>query len=95
MNYFEERFPKTLASAIENLAQRFSFQERTRVVNFSERQLVVFHHTYGRFIRTEFGLPGNGPLMQSCREFAGLPELGAIHASYVILKELQNSIQRF
>ena len=69
-----------------------SFADRTRVVNMDEPALIEFHKSYGVFIRSEFRLPGNAPLMASCRRLAGERDLSDVQASFVILKALQHHL---
>ena len=58
-----------------------------------EAKLAAFHASYGIFLRNEFRLSGNEPLLQSCREIAGLKAIDAQQASYVILKAIKQRLQ--
>ena len=88
-----EKFPRTVEAAVEKLLEGMSFQDKTRVANMGPEKLVELHKAFGGPIQIEFRLPGNDPLMKSCAEFAGLPELSGEQASYVILKILWAKLQ--
>jgi hypothetical protein len=89
MNGFLDKFPSSVEKAVDKLAADMTFADRTRIANMSEAALIAFHQSYGRFLRTEFRLPGNDPLMQSCMSAGYLKTITPEQASYVILKELQ------
>lgn len=89
MNYLLDKFPPTVEKAVEKLLQDMSFADKTRLANMNEAALIRFHQSYGIFLRTEFRLPGNDPLMQSCMARAYLDNITPEQASYIILKGLQ------
>ena len=88
-----EKFPRSLEDAVDRLVSDLSFADKTRIANMSEDRLVEFHKSYGSYIRTEFRLPGNDPLMRSCEAVSGLRMINGVQASYVILKALWNRLQ--
>lgn len=92
MNTFFEKFPPTVEKAVEILSADISFADRTRLTNMNEAALIDFHRSYGLFIRREFRLPGNDPLMQSCQTAAAMTAITPEQASYVILKALQQRL---
>lgn len=92
MDLFLDKFPPTVDKAIEKLMFDMSFADRTRLANMDEKALIAFHRSYGIFIRSEFRLPGNSPLMDSCKTRGYLTSITAEQASYVILKELQKQL---
>ena len=92
MNYFLDKFPSTVEKAVDKLAVDMTFGDRTRLANMNEAALIRFHQSYGLFLRTEFRLPGNDPLMISCMSAAYLNAITPEQASYVILKELQKRL---
>jgi len=92
MDTFLEKFPPTVDSAVNRLYEDLSFADRTRLANMNEDTLVGFHRSYGVFIRNEFRLPGNEPLMASCLSAAYMKQITAEQASYLILKKLQERI---
>ena len=93
MNLFTDKFPTTVDAAVNKLIEDMSFKDRTWVANLDEEGLSAFHTSYGIFLRHEFRLWGNEPLLQSCREMAGMEEIDAHKASYVILKEIRRKLQ--
>jgi hypothetical protein len=93
MNWFTDKFPATVEAAVNKVIEDMSFKERTWIANLDEEKLAGFHASYGIFLRNEFRLWGNEPLLQSCRELTGLAEIDARQASYVILKEIRRKLQ--
>lgn len=94
MDLIAGRFPKTVDGAADILMKDLSFRDRTRIANMSETGLIRFHISYGNYIRTEFRLPGNDPLMKSCESYAELKNMSGLQASYVILKALQQKVRQ-
>ena len=88
-----EKFPRTVEAAVDKLLEGMSFHDRTRVANMGPEKLVDLYRAFGSQIQLEFRLPGNGPLMKSCGECAGLPELSGSQAAYIILKMLWAKLQ--
>lgn len=93
MSTFLEKFPATVDKVVDKLAADLTFAEKTRLANMDETALIRFHRSYGLFLRTEFRLPGNDPLMQSCMSTAYLKTITPEQASFVILKMLQKRLQ--
>lgn len=93
MDLIAGRFPKTIAGAVDILMADLSFRDKTRIANMSEPDLIQFHLSYGNYIRTEFRLPGNDPLMQSCQSHAGIENMSGLQASFVILKALREKVR--
>ena len=94
MNYFMEKFPPTVEKVVDKLTVDMTFADRTRLANMNEAALIRFHHSYGIFLRNEFRLPGNDPLMKSCMSAASVKTITPEQASYVILKQLQKRLLR-
>ena len=92
MNRFLEKFPPNVEKVVDKLVADMTFAEKTRLANMKEAALIRFHQSYGLFLRTEFRLPGNDPLMRSCMSTAYLKLITPEQASYVILKELQKRL---
>jgi hypothetical protein len=88
-----EKFPRTVDAAVDKLLEGMTFQDKTRVANMGPEKLVDLHRAFGGQIQMELRLPGNEPLMKSCGEQAGLPELSGEQATYVILKVLWAKLQ--
>ena len=92
MNYFLDKFPPTVEKVVDKLAQDMTFADKTRLANMNESALIRFHRAYGIFLRNEFRLPGNDPLMNSCMFTARVKTITPEQASYVILRELQKRL---
>lgn len=88
-----ERYPKTVGAAVDKLLEGMTFQDKSRVANMGPEKLVDLHRAFSGQIQIEFRLPGNDPLMKSCVEYAGLPELSGDQAAYIILKALWAKLQ--
>lgn len=93
MHDFLEKFPPSVEKVVDKLASEMTFADKTRLANMSEAALIRFHRSYGLFLRTEFRLPGNDPLMQSCLSKSYLTTITPEQASFIILKELQKRLQ--
>ena len=92
MNYFLDKFPPTVEKVVDKLVADMNFADRTRLANMNEAALIRFHHAYGIFLRNEFRLPGNEPLMKSCMSTATVKMITPEQACYIILKELQKRL---
>lgn len=92
MNYFLDKFPPTVEKVVDQLVAEMTFADKTRLANMNEAALIKFHRSYGIFLRHEFRLPGNDPLMRSCMSIAFLKTITPEQASFAILKELQKRL---
>lgn len=92
MNLFKEKFPPTVELAVDKILSDLSVRDRTKIANMNEKKLMEFHVSFGIFIKNEFRLWGNEPLLESCCDVSGLPKVNPDQASYIILKELQKKI---
>ena len=92
MNTLSKKFPRTIEAAVEKILENMSRRDQTRVANMNETKLVEFHINYGIYIKNELRLWGNEPLMEACKELAGVDRLSPDQASYIILKELQDKL---
>ena len=93
MELFKKKFPPTIETAVDKILVDLSCRERTRIANMDEKDLMIFHQSYGIFIKNEFRLWGNDPLIKSCCAVSGLKAVNPDQASYIILKELHRRIQ--
>ena len=94
MNYFLDKFPPTVDYVVDKLSLDMWFADRTRMANMYVAALVRFHLAFGIFLRNEFRLPGNVPLMKSCLSAASVKTITPEQASYVILKQLLKRLLR-
>ena len=94
MELFKKKFPPTVDMAVEKILVDLSHRDRTKIANMDESDLTIFHQSYGIFIKNEFRLWGNTPLLNSCCEISGRKSVNPDQASFIILKELQRRIQK-
>ena len=94
MEWFKEKFPPTVELAVNKILSDLSRRDRTKIANMDEKKLIEFHQSYGIYLKNEFRLWGNDPLLKSCCEKAGFEKVNSDQASYIILKELQGKIRR-
>jgi len=92
MNSFLDKFPPTVDLIVDKLMENLSFADKTRLANMNEAALIQFHRSYGPFLRTEFRIAGNDPLLASCKRIARLETITAEQASLLIVKALQQRI---
>jgi hypothetical protein len=92
MNTLSKKFPRTIEAAVEKLLEDMSRRDQTRIANMDEAKLVEFHINYGILIKNELRLWGNDPLMEACKQLAGVERLSPDQASYIILKEMQDKL---
>jgi hypothetical protein len=78
-----------VAKIIDDLSRR----DRTKIANMNEGDLIKFHQSYGNYIKNEFRLWDNTPLLNSCCEISGLKSVNPDQAAFIILKLLQRRIQ--
>ena len=93
MDMFKEKFSPTVELAVEKILSDLSRIDRTKIANMDEKRLATFHMSYGIFLKNEFRLWGNEPLLKSCCEISGLEKVNPDQASYIILKELQKKLR--
>jgi len=94
MNLFKEKFPPTVELAVDKILSDLSVRDRTKIANMNEKKLIEFHLSFGIFIKNEFRLWGNEPLLKSCCDVSGLSKINPDQASYTILQELQKRINQ-
>lgn len=94
MNLFKEKFPPTVELAVDKILSGLSVRDRTKIANMNEKKLMEYHLSFGIFIKNEFRLWGNEPLLKSCCDVSGLSKVNPDQASYIILQELQKKINQ-
>lgn len=92
MDYFLDKFPPTVDKVVDKLVVDMTFADKTRLANMNEAALTKFHDSYGMYLRSEFRLPGNDPLLESCMSTAYMKTITPEQASFVILKALQKRL---
>ena len=94
MNLFKEKFPPTVELAVDKILLDLSVRDRTKIANMNKKKLIAFHLSFGIFIKNEFRLWGNEPLLKSCCEVSGLSKVNPDQSSYIILKVVQMRINQ-
>jgi len=87
--------PRSIEEAVNVLLSILDKETMGIFANRSEDKLKHFHCTAGVLIQKEFKLTdGNDELIESCRKFAGIFDLDAKGASFIILKALWESLRQ-
>ena len=93
MNEIKNLFPKDIDEVVDTLIFELSFKDKTKIANMSEVDLVKLNMSWGIYIRNEFRLGGNNPLLESLKSYTGVNTMTPEQASYVIIKELWERLQ--
>ena len=93
MDSFFIVFPKNVDEALTKLAPVLTRSEKTRIVNMDEKDLAKLLPTFGVFIRSEFRLWGNDPLIEDCKKYAEKNGLSTDEPVMVIIWALWKSLQ--
>lgn len=93
MNEIKSLFPKDIDEVVDRLIFELSFKEKTKIANMSEVDLVKLNMSWGIYIRNEFRLEGNDPLLISLKSYASVNTMTPEQASYIIIKELWEKLQ--
>ena len=93
MNEIQNAFLKDIDEVVDKLISELSFKDKTKIANMSEVDLVKLNMSWGIYIRNEFRLKGNDPLLQSLKSYADLNTMTPEQASYIIIKELWEKLQ--
>ena len=93
MNEIKNVFLKNIDDVVDRLILELSFKDKTKIANMSEVDLVKLNISWGIYIRNEFRLVGNDPLLQSLISYAGVTAMTPEQASYIIIKELWEKLQ--
>jgi Domain of unknown function (DUF6794) len=86
-------FLKNIDDVVDRLISELSFKDRTKIANMSETDLVKLNMSWGIYIRNEFRLEGNDPLLESLKSYVGVTTITSDQASYIIIKELWEKLQ--
>jgi hypothetical protein len=93
MNEIKNVFLKSIDDVIDRVISELSFKDKTKIANMSEADLIELNMSWGIYIRNEFRLEGNDPLLQSLKAYAGVNKMTPEQASYIIIKELWEKLQ--
>ena len=93
MNEIKNVFLKSIDDVLDRVISELSFKDKTKIANMSEADLIKLNMSWGIYIRNEFRLEGNDPLLQSLKAYAGVNKMTPEQASYIIIKELWEKLQ--
>lgn len=93
MGDISEKFPWTVEQAIGRLVAEISLKDKTKIANMAEDKLVELNSSLGIYIRNEFRLWGNDPLLNSCRSLSGVDEMHPNFASLIIIRAFWRKLQ--
>mgnify|MGYP000025301114 FL=1 len=93
MNETKNVFLKNIDDVVDRLISELSFKDKTKIANMSESDLVKLNMSWGIYIRNEFRLEGNDPLLKSLISYADVNTMTPEQASYIIIKELWEKLQ--
>ena len=93
MNEIKNVFLKNIDDVVDRLILELSFKDKTKIANMSEVDLVKLNMSWGIYIRNEFRIGGNNPLLESLKSYTGVNKMTPEQASYVIIKELWEKLQ--
>jgi len=93
MNEINNVFLKNIDDVVDRLISELTFKDKTKIANMSEVDLVKLNLSWGIYIRKEFRLEGNYPLLKSLKSYAGVNAMTPEQASYIIIKELWEKLQ--
>jgi hypothetical protein len=93
MNEIKNVFLKNIDDVVDRLISELSFKDKTKIANMSEVDLVKLNMSWGIYIRNEFRLEGNDPLLISLKSYASVNTMTPEQASYIIIKELWEKLQ--
>ena len=93
MNETEKLFPDSIDEVVDRLISELSFKDKTKIANMSEVDLIKLNMSWGTYIRKEFRLGGNDPLLEACKSYAGVNRISPEQASFIIIKDLWEKLQ--
>ncbi|MEJ2657492.1 MAG: hypothetical protein P8012_09890 [Desulfobacterales bacterium] len=93
MNKLNKLFPINIDGVVDRLIEELSFKDKTKIANMSETDLVKLNISWGGYLRNEFRLRSNDPLLESLKSYAGVNNMTPDQASYIIIKELWERLQ--
>lgn len=92
---FAQKYPTTISESVDSLLKVLSVEDKALIKHTLYKNLYMFHHGFGTWIRNNFGLWGdNDSLIFNC---AKSKESNFIHpddASGIIIDSLWNKLQK-
>ncbi|MGD9371424.1 MAG: hypothetical protein PVF14_08395 [Desulfobacterales bacterium] len=93
MREMDNSFPATVNQATQWLLYYLSFKDKLRVAIKTEMELPALKPSLGKFIKEEFALKSNFPLIESCRTLSNGKHLNSDDASQIIIKEFWKQLK--
>jgi hypothetical protein len=90
----DQSLPKTVEQAVEWLISELPLEEKTRIANTDEWNLMDIYFCLSVYIEDKFCLRENKALVESCRAVSGYEYFFYEEASYIIITELWKRLQR-
>jgi hypothetical protein len=84
----KERYPEFVDQAVDKLISEMSLKDKVKLAEMSEYDIDGLHPSLGLYIRNNYGLWGDCPLLSACREMSGNKDLQAEEASKFIIGKL-------
>lgn len=90
-----EHPPETVEKAVAQLIAAMPLKDKAVLANMTEKELAGLDASLGLYVRNHFAPgPQNRPLLESCREKAGVAHLGDRDAAAVIIRELWQTLKK-
>jgi hypothetical protein len=93
MTYADRYIPNTINQAVILLVSYLSSTDKRKISKLNEENLSNLNFSLGWFIKNEFKLITNDPLIESCRTITGRNSVYADEASFIIIKALWKRLQ--
>lgn len=93
MTYADRYIPNTINQAVILLVSYLSSTDKRKISKLNEENLSNLNFSLGWFIKNEFKLITNDPLIESCRTISGGNSVYADEASFIIIKALWKRLQ--
>lgn len=90
----DQSLPKTVEQAVEWLVSELPLEEKERIANTDEWNLMDIFFCHTVYIEDEFCLRENKALVESCRALSEDGYCFVEEASYIIITELWKRLQR-
>jgi len=92
MREMDDSCPATVNQATQWLLYYLSFKDKLKVAIKTEMELTALESSLGKFIKEEFALKSNFPLIESCRTHSNGKHINSDDASLIIIKEFWKQI---
>ena len=93
MTYTDRYIPNTINQAVILLVSYLSATDKKKISKLNEKNLSNLNFSLGWFIKNEFKLITNDPLIESCRTISGRDTVYVDEASSIIIKALWKRLQ--